>query len=88
MLNLQSEHEQLVKSIKYAEGNAATLAKRAYAGHGRTKTPPRPEEIAALPEVQEAYAKVDALRAELTPQIEVMWGKLEKIRAITEKYQG
>jgi len=88
MLNLQSEHEQLIKRVKFAENNAATLAKRAYAGHGRTKTPPRPEEIAALPEVQEAYAKADALRAELTPQIEALWGKLEKIRSITEKYQG
>ena len=88
MLNLQTEHEQLKKSIMLAEAAANAGMRRAINGRGRTAQPPRPEELATRPELVELYAHADSLKAELTPQIGALGDRLEKIRAITEKYQG
>ena len=84
---LQQEHEHLRHSIQLAETAAGAAMRRAINGRGRLAAPPRPEEIATHPELVEIYAKADVLRAELTPKIEEMAGRLEQIRKIIEKYQ-
>ncbi|MRR30625.1 hypothetical protein EG834_09960 [bacterium] len=87
MIELQQKHEQAIHSVKLAETAAGAAMRRAINGRGRVAAPPRPEEIATRPELVEIYAKSDILRAELTPKIDEMFGRLEKIRQITEKYQ-
>ena len=86
MLELQREHEQLIHQVRLAEAAAGASMRRAINGRGRTNQPPRPEEIATRPELVEIYAKADILKAESAPKIEEMFGRLEKIRAILEKY--
>ena len=85
-MDLQAAHEQLVKSVKSAEIAASRTVKSAMGGLGRTKSPPRPEEIAERPEVKAAYARFDALRAESEPKIAEMFGRMERIREILGKY--
>jgi len=87
-LILQTEHERLRKSIKLAEATAGAAMRRAINGRGRTTQPPRPDELATRPELVEIYAKADILRAESEPKIAEMFGRLEKIREISEKYRG
>ena len=86
-INIQSEHEQLKKSIIAAEGAAHALAKGAIASRGRTTKPLRPDEVARLPEVEAAYANADGLRTANEPRIEELFGKLDQIREIAEKYR-
>ncbi|NBJ17114.1 MAG: hypothetical protein FNP40_16455 [Dehalobacter sp. 4CP] len=86
MLELQREHEQLIHSVQLAESVASAMMRRAINARGRTTQPLRPEEFATRPEIVEAYAKADLHKAESAPKIEEMAGRLEKIRAILEKY--
>jgi hypothetical protein len=86
MVELVTKHEQTRHSVQLAETAAGAAMRRAINGRGRTTAPPRPDEIATRPEIVEIYAKADILRAELTPKIEEMAGRLDKIRTILEKY--
>ena len=85
-VDLQREHEQLIRSVQLAESAAGAMMRRAINARGRTTQPLRPEEFATRPEIVEAYAKADLHKAESAPKIEEMAGRLEKIRAILEKY--